>query len=400
MVNSTRKPRKKKLIILVFIRHYLPGFQSGGPVRSVSNMVSQLSAEMNFHIITSDRDYLGKSPYPGIENGWQRVEGAQVLYLSPDEQQWRNVLRQVEEVQPDLIYLNSFFDPVFSLPVLFGKWLRKEKMPPLICAPRGELAPGALKLKSLRKQVYLGIFKLAKLHQRICFHATSELEQEQIHAKFPHKGRTELAGNLAATPGSRSRGQGWAEKKAAQRLEIIFISRIHPKKNLDYILTCLERCQFPARFSIYGPIDDAAYWQSCQQQMAQLPHQIEVFYGGPLPHDKVIPTLENADLFFLPTHGENFGHIIHEALQAGCVLLLSDQTPWTDLDQHHVGWDLPLKDPGRFVEALEEVESWDAVRWREHETAVKQYATRTNDAGNNRQNHLNMFRKISVAGRH
>jgi len=369
-------------------------------VRSISNMVSQLSAEMDFHIITSDRDYLGKSRYPGIENGWQRVEGAQVLYLSPDEQQWRNVLRQVEEVQPDLIYLNSFFDPVFSLPVLFGKWLRKEKMPPLICAPRGELAPGALKLKSLRKQVYLSIFKLAKLHQRICFHATSELEQEQIHAKFPHKGRTELAGNLAATPGARSRVQGWAEKKAAQRLEIIFISRIHPKKNLDYILTCLERCQFPARFSIYGPIDDAAYWQSCQQQIAQLPYQIEVFYGGALPHDKVIPTLENADLFFLPTHGENFGHIIHEALQAGCVLLLSDQTPWTDLDQHHMGWDLPLKDPGQFVKALEEVESWDAIRWREHETAVKQYASRTNDAGNNRQNHLNMFRKISVAGRH
>ena len=127
----------KKQTILIFLRYYLPGFQSGGPVRSVSNMVEHLSGTYNFRIITSDRDYLAHAPYPGLQDGWQTVGPADILYLSPAEQTWKNMMRLARDVQADLIYLNSLFYPKFSLPVLAAKYCHSKDLPPVICAPRG-----------------------------------------------------------------------------------------------------------------------------------------------------------------------------------------------------------------------------------------------------------------------
>jgi glycosyltransferase involved in cell wall biosynthesis len=66
-----------------------------------------------------------------------------------------------------------------------------------------------------------------------------------------------------------------------------------------------------------------------------------------------VATLRAYDLFFMPTRGENFGYALVEALIAGCPLLTSDQTPWTDLESKGVGWDLPLSSPAAFTSVLQ-----------------------------------------------
>src|SRR5690606_22656373 len=67
-------------------------------------------------------------------------------------------------------------------------------------------------------------------------------------------------------------------------------------------------------------------------------------------------------LFLFPTLGENFGHVILEALTAGCPVLISDRTPWRNLKQMEVGWDIPLEQPALFERALAEcVEMGDAA---------------------------------------
>lgn len=60
------------------------------------------------------------------------------------------------------------------------------------------------------------------------------------------------------------------------------------------------------------------------------------------------------DLFFLPTRGENYGHVVAEALAAGTPVLLSDTTPWRNLHELQVGWDLPLEDIEGFRNAIDE----------------------------------------------
>ena len=87
--------------------------------------------------------------------------------------------------------------------------------------------------------------------------------------------------------------------------------------------------------------------------MRTLPPNINATYRGILPHNKVVQELSRHDLLFLPTLGENFGHVIVESLQAGCPVLIGEQTPWRNLEERGVGWDLPAKDFSAFREVLQ-----------------------------------------------
>jgi glycosyltransferase involved in cell wall biosynthesis len=55
-----------------------------------------------------------------------------------------------------------------------------------------------------------------------------------------------------------------------------------------------------------------------------------------------------------PTLGENYGHVICEALNAGCPVLISNQTPWRNLQEKGVGWDFPLEEEERFTATLQQ----------------------------------------------
>ena len=46
--------------------------------------------------------------------------------------------------------------------------------------------------------------------------------------------------------------------------------------------------------------------------------------------------------------------MISEALSTGCLVLISDQTPWHNLEAEGVGWDIPLDEPERFRSALQQ----------------------------------------------
>lgn len=58
-------------------------------------------------------------------------------------------------------------------------------------------------------------------------------------------------------------------------------------------------------------------------------------------------------MFLFPTKGENYGHVIYEALAAGCIPIISDQTSWNDLDEEGCGRVIPLSMQHEFVLAIE-----------------------------------------------
>src|SRR5262249_25117406 len=75
----TRRPR-----VLVSCDHYLPGVKAGGPIRSISGLVSALGSELDFRIVTRDRDLGADERYAGVRPGqWYARDGAQVLYWPP-----------------------------------------------------------------------------------------------------------------------------------------------------------------------------------------------------------------------------------------------------------------------------------------------------------------------------
>jgi glycosyltransferase involved in cell wall biosynthesis len=109
---------------------------------------------------------------------------------------------------------------------------------------------------------------------------------------------------------------------------VVFISRISPMKNLLVAIESLMHSTGRVVMSIYGPIEDKAYWARCQAAIERLPSNVEAIYKGALGRDRVRQKFAENDLFLFPTLGENFGHVIAESLSASCPVVCSDRTPW------------------------------------------------------------------------
>ena len=105
---------KSKPKVLIFLRYYLPGFKSGGPVRSISNLVTSLGDKYDFYIVTSNKDFLEKG-MSNLAPGWNLVGKAKVRYVIQKDLSISEIRRLVFEIKPDLLYVNSFFDAKFSI---------------------------------------------------------------------------------------------------------------------------------------------------------------------------------------------------------------------------------------------------------------------------------------------
>jgi len=116
----------------------------------------------------------------------------------------------------------------------------------------------------------------------------------------------------------------------------------------------LLRCvTMPIDFDIIGPREDPIYWDECAALMAQLPANVRATYCGPVPPEKILDSLAGYDLLLLPSHGENYGHVIAEALSVGTRVLISTLTPWHALESDGVGWDVDLADEQRYAEIID-----------------------------------------------
>jgi len=337
-----------KVKVLIFSGFFSPGFKGGGPIKSIRNLCCQLGGSVDFSVVTADRDLGDTRPYTSVKCGeWNVLEGASVFYTQPGRRGYKQIVHILKRTEYDLLYLNSIFSLRFSLvPLLFAKVLRRK----VLLAPRGELSAGALVLKPLKKRVFLSLFKLLGLHKNTVFQASSKFESLDICRALGDKVDVFIAENIST--------QEFALElpiRDGNTLKAVFVSRISPKKNLLEALEILRGVLRSLEYYIYGPIEDATYWAKCEAVIADLPSHIRVKYVGPLQPDEVVSTLSNYDVFFFPTKGENYGHVIAEALCAALPIVVSDTTPWRDLQQQGIGWDLPLSSPTAFNAALDEL---------------------------------------------
>lgn len=353
--------------VLIFSGFFSPGFKGGGPIKSIKNLCFQLGGAVDFNIVTADRDLGDMHPYTSVKCGeWNMLEDASVYYTQPGKQGYKQIVNILRGTDYDLVYLNSLFSPRFSLfPLLLAKALKRK----VLLAPRGELSAGALALKSFKKRIFLSVFKLLRLHKKIVFQVSTKFEAIDVYRAFGDEVDVFIAENIGS--------QEFALElpvRSPNILKAVFVSRISPKKNLLAALEILRGVQHPFEYHIYGPIEDADYWTSCEAMIAGLPSHIKVKYVGPLLPDEIVTTLSNYDVFFFPTKGENYGHVIAEALCAALPIVISDTTPWRNLQQQGVGWDLPLNNPTAFSAALDELAAMPPEQYMEMRQNVLAWA--------------------------
>lgn len=373
-----------KKMILILYSHYLPGVKAGGPVQSIAGLLEGLKDEFDFKIICGDRDAGDRKPFANEPVGrWYEYGRAKVLRIPPGPSGARMMIRALRLEKYDLLYINGVLPRIYSMLPLICRKIGLLPQRPVVLAPRGEFSQGALSLKSNRKQLYLKLSIWLGLYREIIWHASTNLEVADIRrliGNLPTVDDVRLLHDSEAVSGSsmteviavakdmQVRQEHYGKKKICKRageLRVVFVSRILPMKNLLFALKMLQGLSGDVYFDIYGSVGDAEYWNQCKKAIDTLPANVRVKYMGFIEHERVGEVFAEHELFLLPTLGENYGHVICEALSAGCPVLISDQTPWRNLQEKRVGWDIPLDEEERFRAILQQCvdadEEWHAA---------------------------------------
>jgi len=362
---------KKK--ILVICDYYLPGFKTGG-MRTVVNMADRLGERYDFSVVTRDHDgRFDKSPYTTVKIGeWNNIGRARVFYLSSNNMKMSMIKRLVDEVRPDAIYLNSFFATPANYLLLLRR-LGRVKCG-VIMAPCGELITGALQFKSSKKKLYILAAKMIGLHRGLIWKATSELEKKDIENVLGKKAEIIISSDLPPKTLFSDYDQLLKPRKIVGELRLVFLARFVRTKNFAFLLDVVSEVAGKISIDVIGDLEDKAYWEECLEKMKKLPANITVNYAGVIDNRLIPKKLFAYHLLALPTLNENFGHVLPEALSAGCPLIISDRTPWLDLEEKGIGWDLALENRQLWIDVLKKCVEMDDSTYRKMSGRAREFA--------------------------
>lgn len=346
------KPKKK---ILLFIDWYSPGFRAGGPITSCVNLVGHLSNHYDFYIITRNTDYCETEPYEFIRSDFWNTQndGSSVYYLSHSNLNFSFLNKLVKSIEFDLMYVNGIYSKYFSIyPLLISKGIRKD----VVVSARGMLANSAIGVKFYKKRLFLIIASFLKLYKGVEFHATNEKEKQDIYDSIGKNAKVKIAPNLHKLNLNSSTS---STEKVKGILNLISIARISPEKNLYQLLTILIKQSANITLDIYGTLYNLKYWQECQVLINKMPNNIKISYRGAIQPKNIADTIKKYHFLTLLSFGENFGHVILESFMAGRPVIISDQTPWTDLNKKVLGWNIKLQSKDAVNNAISKAAQMD-----------------------------------------
>jgi len=373
--------------ILVIAGGFFPAQNYGGPPVSIKNLCTLIKDDINFYILAVDHDLNEKKRLIGIQEGWIKQSSFNVRYLRKSELNYQSYIEIIQDIEPNIIYLNSLFDRKFVIPFLK---LSKNMRINVLLAPRGQLCNGALK-KKYKKLPYLYFYNTLLKNNNVYFHSTSN-EETHLIMKHIHvdKKRIFFMPNVPVNANTPIINR----TKELNVLKLIFLSRIHPKKNLIMAIKLLKDIKGEVYLDIYGPIEDLSYWRKCETQINKLPSNVKVKYMGLVSRNEIISIFAKYDLFLFPTHSENYGHVIAESMISGTPVMISDQTPWTDLRRENAGWVLSLDDFTSWQYSLQNILNMsndDFIQYREN---TKKYIRNKNNLLLLKEKYIETFNKL------
>jgi len=285
--------------------------------------------------------------------------------------------KKIKEVSPDIYYINGIYSFWFSrIPVILA---RKNKASKIIVSPRGMLSKGSVNVKFFRKTIFLKLAYVLNFYKNVVFHATHTDEAQDVVRFFGNKKGIELIPNLTANTLKNL----YLRNKNTNELKICYISRISPEKNIKFALEIISECKNGAiTFDIYGPIYNEKYWQECCVLIENAPKHLKIHYHGSISSEQVNKVLQESHLFFLPSSGENYGHAIAESLFSGCPVLISDQTPWRNLEKYGAGFDISISNKQEFIAKIHlflQMDQTEYAKWTNNSYTFAKKISENND---------------------
>ena len=353
--------------ILIVMGRYLPGYKDGGPVQSIKNLTDRMGREYDFCILATDRDHGDQSAYQNIRAGeWNQVGNARVWYVKPGGFSAQAVSAAAENA--DLVYVCGCFND-YARTIMRLKRSGRLQMP-VVIAPMGLFSPGAFQIHYPKKKAYVTICRLLGWFKNIEWSVTGPQEQQEVHSVIGKGAVCHVARDIPKVMSRRPKPIA----KEKGELRIVFLSRISPKKNLEYALEALGGLKGRIIFDIYGIREDEEYYDICRKKMHTLPDNVKCTYKGEVRPDEVLNVFSGYHVFMFPTKAENYGHVIYEAMAGGCIPVISDRNPWQVLEEKEIGAVIPLEKKERYVSVLQEMVQWEQSEYERRQRKVVDYA--------------------------
>jgi glycosyltransferase involved in cell wall biosynthesis len=226
----------------------------------------------------------------------------------------------------DLIHVHA----LFSYPSTVAMMHARRARIPYLLRTIGQLSPWSLAQSKLRKQFMLKLVERRNLDAASLLHFTTTRERDECFTAFGQS-----FPSLVLPLGVRLPPLLPETKPKREGLRLLFLSRLHPKKQLEVLLKALALFQsdYPQgiwQLDIAGS-GEPAYLASLQKLAGQLNVSHRCRWLGHVQGDAKTSLLQQADWFLLPSAAENFGIAVVEAMAAGTPVIVSPQVAVADL---------------------------------------------------------------------
>jgi glycosyltransferase involved in cell wall biosynthesis len=235
-----------------------------------------------------------------------------------------------------------------------AKWSTRHDVRRIV-SPRGMLEPWAMRYKRGRKMLAWWIYQKRDLATADTFHATSGQELRGIQGRWPRHPVVVIPNGVDLPPAADKTAGPHDGMRTA-----VFLGRLHPVKGLPMLLEAWARVRPDGwRLRIAGP-DEDGYRERIERDIGRFRLGREVALCGELDDEAKAEMLDHSDLFILPSHTENFGIAVAEAMAHALPVITTQGTPWQAVQEQGCGWWVPANVDG-LAGALADATSRDIV---------------------------------------
>lgn len=302
--------------------HYIASVdKSGGGTTEYMRLLSKaLKNDTSFSIATG----FSKDPIT--------IEGVPIKFFNSSVFRWFSLINEyrtfLENEKPDIVHINGIWSPQNWG---FQKAAQELKIK-VVMSPHGMLESWILQHNPLKKKIALFLFQNNAIKKADHIHATAQMEKDSVRKLSFDNPISIIPNGIDLSELKRGKEQYGTQK-------MVFLSRIHPKKGIEILLEAWSNCDTKGWTLEIAGSGDTAYIATLIQS-AQTLKNVH-FVGAKYGEDKW-NFLRSADVMVLPTHSENFGIVVAEALAVGVPVITTTGTPWQDLENYNCGWWIDL----------------------------------------------------------
>lgn len=303
------------------VLHFIPSVDraSGGVGAYMQLLSKELGRLVELHVVTcKSADELP------IENATLHYVDPQLTHIFKAKKQFRALL---DTIKPDIVHVNACWEPLCALTVFWAK-SRGYKV---VLTPHGMLEPWIIRRHYLTKKLpALLLYQRKAVKLANCIHSTAESEKENLL-------KLRLNNNIFIVPNAVDVEAIRIKQTWKRTGNILFLSRIHPKKGINFLIEAFSQINENWYLIIAGD-GEQSYINDLKSLAKQRGVSERVSFIGAVYGDEKWNLFRNADVFVLPTYSENFGIVVTEALACGTPVITTKGTPWQELNTRHCGW--------------------------------------------------------------